>query len=63
MLITIFYVSNKNIQRRYIFFFLPVSAQLGCSDLIQPGLMGLQPNLDDLMDIDVVQGMCLVCFA
>ncbi|XP_041348704.1 carbohydrate-responsive element-binding protein-like [Gigantopelta aegis] len=29
--------------------------QLGCSDLIQPGLMGLQPNLDDLMDIDVVQ--------
>ena len=44
-------------------FFFFVSAQLGCSDLIQPGLMGLQPNLDDLMDIDVVQGMCLVCFA
>ncbi|KAH9524217.1 hypothetical protein Btru_053814 [Bulinus truncatus] len=29
--------------------------QLGCADLIQPGLIQLQPNLEEFMDIDTMQ--------
>ncbi|XP_070205181.1 MLX-interacting protein-like isoform X2 [Littorina saxatilis] len=31
--------------------------QLTCADLIQPGLVQLQPNLEDFMDIDTMQDM------
>lgn len=30
-----------------------------CADLIQPGLVQLQPNLEDFMDIDTMHGQFL----
>ncbi|XP_071094017.1 MLX-interacting protein-like isoform X5 [Haliotis cracherodii] len=34
-------------------------SQLGCADLIQPGLIQLQPNLEDFMDVDTVHDMIM----
>nr|KAG5694292.1 hypothetical protein BaRGS_032010 [Batillaria attramentaria] len=35
--------------------------QFTCADLIQPGLVQLQPNLEDFMDIDTMQGLPKLC--
>ena len=35
---------------------------MSTADLMQPGLVPLQPNLDDLMDYDPIQGRQLLLF-